>query len=719
MERRKLTSKMSTTTLERPIHERIEPERITGHLEDSFNIGYGDLLQRKKTHFLLWRPKNQDPTPQLVIGKLNPGNPPTFLDGQQFDLQPSPNHPGLWELPALNCNLINGEVYHYWFSVKDSNPYKQHPETILCTDPFAWNVDWRLVAPKPASSDYGNMDQDPAGVVLFQDGQLLPCDPGGETPDWDEDPPLEKLPPNNRLVIYELPTSWARAGLNNNVEVDVGSFQDVISLIKTEADPANFSGIEALEQGHAHLRELGINALELLPPADSFVDRQWGYATSNYFAPDYDLGFPKGNLSPTATTDLVRLIRSCHQNGIRFFADLVMAFATQYSFQNINFPDFHVQRGTGDPEEYHNGQTRDSFGGDLFKYNYRLDHPDYHPISGDQELRYPARALMLTYLTRWMLDFRMDGLRLDSVVNIGNWDFVQEFKEHARKLWRTRWNEQDAPPGRADERFLVVGEELAMPMGLVHQNRLDGLWNEPFKRMVRSAIMGINDSAEPSFEWTVRKLIDCRNLGFTDGSQAVNYVTSHDVEGFRNERLYNLLNNNGINDTQKRIKLAFACLLTAVGIPMIFAGEEFADEHDLVTKHPHKQTDPVNFDRKNEEWRKSLFGYVSRLVKFRTAYDALSVNDTEFIHVDFNEGKRVLVWQRGQKGSGQLAIVVANFSDYVSPNQSEYVVPNWPAAPQGKSWFEVTQHQEPREIPPEWVGRESIYAWEAKVYALM
>jgi pullulanase len=32
---------------------------------------------------------------------------------------------------------------------------------------------------------------------------------------------------------------------------------------------------------------------------------------------------------------------------------------------------------------------------------------------------------------------------------------------------------------------------------------------------------------------------------------------------------------------EKRIKLAFVCLLAAVGIPMILAGEEFADEHDF------------------------------------------------------------------------------------------------------------------------------------------
>src|SRR6185436_13902347 len=106
-------------------------------------------------------------------------------------------------------------------------------------------------------------------------------------------------------------------------------------------------------------------------------------------------------------------------------------------------------------------------------------------------------------------------------------------------------------------RFLVVGEELSVPLSLIQQNRLDGLWNEKFKQIIRQVILGKNAWDEPSFEWSIRKLIDCRNLGFTDGSQAVNYITSHDVGGYGNERFFSYLVSNGIADTEPRIKLAF------------------------------------------------------------------------------------------------------------------------------------------------------------------
>jgi pullulanase len=226
---------------------------------------------------------------------------------------------------------------------------------------------------------------------------------------------------------------------------------------------------------------------------------------------------------------------------------------------------------------------------------------------------------------------------------------------------------------------------------------------------------------EPSFEWTVRKMIDCRLLGFRDGSEAINYLGSHDVEGYRNERIFNFLLNNGIPLTEERIKLAFVCLFTAVGVPMIFAGDEFADQHDLSVSHPPKQRDAVNYGRVDEPFRRRIFDYVSRLVKFRINNDALAVNDTDFIHVDFNDSKRVVCWRRGLPESDEQVVVVANFSDFstspASPGtEAEYMVSHWPKTHSGRKWREITQQ---RDVPPEWVAREPIYAWEAKVYALV
>ena len=324
---------------------------------------------------------------------------------------------------------------------------------------------------------------------------------------------------------------------------------------------------------------------------------------------------------------------------------------------------------------------------------------------------------MLGHLTRWMLDQRIDSVRIDSVNTVYNYDFVEGFTAAARELARQRAVADGGTADAADARFLVYGEEIdSFPVAeLVGRGRLDGLQNERFKTMIRAALLGVMDWSSPDFAEMVRRMIDCRRLGFTDGAQAVNYVTSHDVGGAGNQRLYNYLVNNGVPFTEARIKLAFACLLTAVGIPLILAGEEFADQHDL----PHddvagKQIDPVNFERREHPWRRRVFDYVARLVRLRQQASALAVNDTAFLHQDFTDDRRIVVWRRGGPKQDPV-VVVANFSDWGSDPTSEYVVPNWPATPPGRSWREVTQD---RTVPADWIGREPLYPWEAKVYTL-
>jgi len=586
-------------------------------------------------------------------------------------------------------------------------------------------------------------DRQAASVVMFAGGQLLPADPAGEQGDFTGDASPALLPTNNQLVIYEMPTAWSRISEPDDLDIGVGTLVDLLALIDVNAAGTNFDDLAVTQPGQQYLVDLGVNAIELLPPADSFFKREWGYDTAHFLAPDTDLGFPAEYSSSTSNRDLPNLVRTGHQKGIRFFIDAVMAFARHEAYQYVNLNDFYISdpgADLNDPDSHTSrgtsrGNLRNGFGSILFRYARLVQ--GYDPISGAIASLSPARQLMLTYITRWMRDFNIDGIRMDSVENVSNWDFVQEFKDRARALFAERCAAQGISQADADARFIVVGEELTEPLALLRQQRLDGLWNDTFRSLVRSIIIGEGDNA--TFESNVRNAIDCRNLGFADGTQAVNYVTSHDVEGFRRERLYNFLLNNQLQgDFQKRVQLAFVCLLTAVGIPMILAGEEFADQHDRfdqkgnVTQAGGKQVDPVNYARLEDGTlsdgvtpdpmppvRRQIRDYVSRLVRLRSAHPALAVNDTNFIHVDFNDGKRVLVWQRGNAGTDPV-VVLANFSDFVTANAGQpgavYVVPGFPPTPPGRQWREVTQD---RLVPAEWIGREPIFPWEAKVYTLV
>ena len=602
-----------------------------------------DLLDRKRTHFVLWHANSPSAAaagipsaPVLVIGEFQPGNPPTLGNTKRFLLSPVAGFTDLYDIPAANCGLNDGWVYHYWFETEDSDPSRVPPQRVLCTDPTASTVDWRLLAPRlppPFTAD----DRQPASVIKYRGGFLVPSDPGGEEADFSGDPSTATLPANNQLVIYEMPTAWSNISEPSDLDIGVGTFRDVLSLIDPNAPGANFDDLAVTQSPQPYLVTLGINAIELLPPADSFFKREWGYDTAHYLAPDAELGFPDGFSSSTANMDLATLVRTGHQKGIRFFLDAVMAFAREEAYQTLNLGDFYITNpgaDLSDPDSHTSRGTgpdnlRDGFGSTLFRYAKFLN--AYDPISGAQSSIVPARQLMYTYITRWMRDFRIDGVRMDSVENVSNWDFVGDFKDRARQLFQERCAAQGISPSVADARFLVVGEELSLPMALLTQGRLDGLWNDTFRALVRSVILGEGDDG--AFENNVRRMVDCRSLGFTDGAQAVNYITSHDVEGFRRERIYNFLLNVGfgLTDMEKRVDLAFVCLLTSVGIPMILAGEEFADQHSRFDQNGNvdqaggKQVDPVNYARLEgtdavTQMRQRILTYVSRLVKLRTAH---------------------------------------------------------------------------------------------------
>ncbi|MBV8533259.1 MAG: alpha amylase [Verrucomicrobia bacterium] len=695
-----------------------------------------NLLTRKVNAFVLWRVGNTNQPPTLIIGQLQPGNPFQFTGEQPFPLQLVPGFADLWQIAAAQCDLVDGQVYHYWFEVSVSHPDRPTDARVRITDPTATTVDWRLRGPR-LDAPFGADDRYPASVIKFSGGKLLTADPNGAIARIVNEPSLDTLPTNNRLVIYELPTTWTRSAEVGGRDMGVGTYRDVTALIDADVDGANFDDLDVTRLGRSYLTEIGINALELLPPADSVYNRDWGYGTTSYLAPDFELGYPDTFSDPMPNCLLAELVGACHGHQIRFFIDSVMAFSKNNSYLAASCDDFFIldpSEAKSDPDAHNSrGQDdnnlRNAYGATLFRYAKQVQgfdpFPDQSPHqSPDQNQTIsPARQLMKTSLARWMADFHIDGIRMDSVENVANWDFIQEYKDLAHNLNRERFNAQGA--AGADERFLVVGEELSEPHDLLRQQRLDGLWHQSFKDYIRMALIGRNHENESTFEATVRKAIDCREFGYSHLAQAVIYLTSHDVEGFRNERIYNFFLNNRVGDIEKRVKLAFACLLTAVGIPMILAGDEFADQHNLfdangqVTQAGGKQVDPVNFSRLGDDWRTRIKEYVSPLIHLRTTYDALAVDDTEFIHTDFDDGKRVLVWRRGQPGSDQQVVVLANFSDFGTPDplnaSSEYVVPGWPATPPSKRWHEVPQD---RDVPPGQIGREPIFPWEAKVYAL-
>ena len=696
-----------------------------------------DVTKRRQTSFVLWipsdRPANVHP-PLLILGKYDDSQPNDlkFKELVNEALSPATDVTGLWE---ISCEDVNKElrgqgrgqsgVFIYWFKVQDTSPNANG--LMHVTDPLAYALDYRVVhqpGDQPASVTWIDVDKN----------RLLPCDHQGIGPVPDSPAPPDALPRNEQLVIYEIPTSFSRGSTGNDSpdgdkskETDIGTFRDVASLFK---DPTDGTSPAAGKVGGVpYLTALGINALELTPPADAKPPQrsppdhtgsrqEWGYATAHYFAPDYQLGYSDKDKKSTAVEDLSSLVQTCHKQGVRFISDVVLAFGHD-PYKHIAFRQFHIipDKEPKNPDSYQSDkdkQVRQDWGGKLWRYIKSTD--TYDPVTGkDEQSVCPASSFHLAHLKRWITYYKIDGLRLDSIENVANREFLKGIRDQAHNFFDEL---HQADPDK-EAIFLVVGEELSMPRELISDRPLDGFWNEQFKNRLRKVILGQTYGGE-DFGNFVNSIVDPRalDLGFENGARAINYITCHDTEGDLSERLYNYLGNNGIEDRdekKKRVKLAFAILLTSIGTPMIYAGEEFCDRQDRAAKHPTKQVDPVNYSRASHPWRKDLLDTVSRLAKMRTRNAALWGNNVNFTHWDFQGDRKIMAWIRG--GSNNLPVViVANFSG-VKPDGNEYSVNGWPTMKTWKGkevkWREVT---EGRNVPPEWVNREPVYAWEAKVY---
>src|SRR6478752_6996292 len=68
-----------------------------------------------------------------------------------------------------------------------------------------------------------------------------------------------------------------------------------------------------------------------------------------------------------------------------------------------------------------------------------------------------------------------------------------------------------------------------------------------------------------------------------------------------------------------QVRSGFGLLLTSVGIPMVLAGEEFADVHDLDhTDWRLKMSDPVDHRRRDQPGHNALWNAVRDLMRLRT-----------------------------------------------------------------------------------------------------
>jgi 1,4-alpha-glucan branching enzyme len=376
-----------------------------------------------------------------------------------------------------------------------------------------------------------------------------------------------------------------------------------------------------------YLCELGINAIELMPLKEYPGDHSWGYNPRYFFATESSYG---------STEELKHLIDECHSRGIRVFMDGVYNHSeSECPLTQIDY-DYWYHHDPKDPE---------------FNWGPEFNYQHY-----DENLdTYPARRFIGDTVRFWIEEYHIDGIRYDAAKQIGNYDFMH-------------WIVQESKHTAGDKPFYNIAEHIPDTPDITNQDGpMDGCWHDSFYHTLVPQLCGEGFDLQ-----ALEDILDPRRQGYLGATNVVNYLSNHDQQ-----RLMVELANHEIFDEAafKRMRLGMALLMTAVGVPLVWMGEEFGEY-----KPKTIESAKIDWSLLGNDPNRNLFEYVRGLIGLRKQNPALQTVNIDFFHE--NAEDQVFAYGRWNE-EGSRVVVVANFSDQY---RAGYALANFPANGTWHEW---------------------------------
>ncbi len=338
------------------------------------------------------------------------------------------------------------------------------------------------------------------------------------------------VPAWNDLVIYEMHIGTFRTGDNGR-----GTFDRAIGKL-------------------VYLRDLGVGAIQVMPPFEFAGSVSWGYNPAHLFAIESSYGGPDG---------FKRFVRAAHEHGIAVIVDVV--------YNHIGPSDLDLWR--------FDGWVENDRGGIYFYSDDRATTPwgDTRPDYGRGEVRTFLRDNALT----WLEDFRADGLRFDATVHIRTVDGLPDNQLSALPDgWSFMAWINDEIDARQPSK-LTIAEDLQNDPAVVAPTQDGGLgfgaqWDIGFVRPIRHALT-VPDDADRDIAAVAAALV---GKGRGPARTRVVYTESHDDVANGRSRLPEEIRPGDAASwwSKKRSTLGSALVLTAPGIPMLFQGQELLED---------------------------------------------------------------------------------------------------------------------------------------------
>ena len=310
--------------------------------------------------------------------------------------------------------------------------------------------------------------------------------------------------------------------------------------------------LEAIIPHLDDLTQLGITAIELMPLAQFPGSRNWGYDGAYPFAVQNSYGGPTG---------LKRLVDACHERGVAVVLDVV----------------------------YNHLGPEGNFLADYAPYFTDRYHTPWGPgINFDGSGSAGVRRFFHENALRWISEYHVDALRLDS---------VHDIKDRSAEPFLMELGTKVREEALRLERHVHLIAESAVNDAVLIRPRdqggygLDAQWNEDFHHSLHALLTGEQTGYYEDFG-SISHLVKALREGFVyrgvfcPDSHHQNEATSGDVPAHRlvvfaqnHDQVGNRLLGERLSQlvSFEALKLAAGLVLLSPFVPLLFMGEEYGE----------------------------------------------------------------------------------------------------------------------------------------------
>jgi 1,4-alpha-glucan branching enzyme len=433
-------------------------------------------------------------------------------------------------------------------------------------------------------------------------------------------------------------------------------------LIVYEVNIAEFAGdLDRTRDVMSYLKDLGVNAIEIMPLSNVGATVDWGYLPIGYFGVDERFG---------KRSDLQQLVDTAHQSGIAVIVDAV------YGHTGVDFP-------------YYDAYTRLQYHENPFMGPFAKDYFSNFGKSTDF-----TRALTRDYFFsvnhHWLEVYHVDGFRYDCVPNywdgplgVGYANLVFETYQLTKskiEQGQPYWKRFDAGSGEP-LRLVQMAEQLEGPEEVLQTTYSNSTWQNRTFDAARAVARGDRGQME---SWGLSLGLFGYPEQVTTNAEvipkaALQYIENHDHErflcnfGLRNpDDAGNPLFFEGNRDRWYMLQPYLIALLMSKGIPMLWQGEEFAENYALPDFGAGRVSllRPVRWDYFYDDAGHAIVGLIRDLLKVRRDRTHIR-RGSYFFFNDWDRYQKLGVLLFARYDGVQYSLIAVNTGD------TDQTVPFW------------------------------------------